>query len=236
MKVNFKSLIIYEDDNFMVVNKPPFMASLEDRNDPTNLQKLAKIYNEDLSACHRLDKETSGCILLAKNKEAYRHASLQFEHRTIQKIYHAFVHGIHEFREEVVNLPIYALNKGVTKIDYSIGKAAKTTFNTLELYKFHSLVECIPETGRMHQIRIHLSESKAPLINDEMYGGDPLLLSQIKRKFKLKKYTEELPLIKRFALHAQKLVFNNFERDLSVEAPYPKDITVLKKQLLANKR
>ena len=69
-----------------------------------------------------------------------------------------------------------------------------------------------------------------------MYGGDPLLLSQIKRKFKLKKYTEELPLIKRFALHAQKLVFNNFERDLSVEAPYPKDITVLKKQLLANKR
>lgn len=236
MKINFESLIIYEDDNFMVVNKPPFMASLEDRNDPTNLQKLAKKYDENLSACHRLDKETSGCILLAKNKGAYRHASLQFEHRTIGKVYHAFVHGSHEFQDEVVDLPIYTLNKGVTKIDYSIGKAAKTTFNTIEIYKFHSLVECVPETGRMHQIRIHLSKSNAPLINDEMYGGDPLFLSQIKRKFKLKRDTEELPLIKRFALHAQKLDFNNFESDLSIEAPYPKDMAVLKKQLLANKR
>lgn len=220
----------------MVVNKPPFMASLEDRNDPVNLQKLAKGYDENLSACHRLDKETSGCILLAKNKEAYRHASLQFEHRTIKKIYHAFVHGIHEFRGEVIDLPIYALNKGTTKIDYSVGKPAKTTVNTIELYKFHSLVECIPETGRMHQIRIHLSQSKAPLINDVMYNGEPLFLSQIKRKFKLKRDTEELPLIKRFALHAHRLVFNNFEGEVSVEAPYPKDIAVLRKQLLANKR
>ncbi|MBO3700326.1 RluA family pseudouridine synthase [Roseivirga sp. E12] len=235
MKINFESLIIYEDDNFMVVNKPPFMASLEDRNDPLNLQKLAKKYNEELSACHRLDKETSGCILLAKNKEAYRHASLQFEHRSIKKIYHAFVHGIHEFRNEVIDLPIYALNKGVTKIDYSVGKPAKTTVNTLELYKYHSLVECIPETGRMHQIRIHLSQSKAPLINDEMYGGDPLFLSQIKRKFKLKKDTEELPLIKRFALHARELVFDNLKERISVEAPYPKDMKVLHKQLAANK-
>ncbi len=236
MKINFESLIIYEDDNFMVVNKPPFMASLEDRNDPTNLQKLAKKYDESLSACHRLDKETSGCILLAKNKDAYRHASLQFEHRTIKKVYHAFVNGIHEFRDEIINLPIYALNKGVTKIDYSVGKPAKTTVNTLELYKFHSLVECVPETGRMHQIRIHLSESQAPLINDEMYGGEPLFLSQIKRKFKLKKDTEELPLIKRFALHARQLVFNNLDKELLVEAPYPKDITVLHRQLTANRR
>lgn len=236
MKINFESLIIFQDDNFMVVNKPPFMASLEDRNDPTNLQKLAKGYDENLSACHRLDKETSGCILFAKNADAYRHASLQFEHRTIKKIYHAFVHGVHEFRDEVVNLPIYALNKGVTKIDYSIGKPAKTTFNTMELYKFHSLVECMPETGRMHQIRIHLSQSKAPLINDEMYGGDPLFLSQIKRKFKLKRDTEELPLIKRFALHANELIFDNLKERISIKAPYPKDIAVLQKQLLANKR
>jgi len=236
MKINFESLIIYEDDNFMVVNKPPFMASLEDRNDPVNLQKLAKKHDQNLSACHRLDKETSGCILLAKNKEAYRHASLQFEHRSIQKVYHAFVHGVHEFKAELINLPIYALSKGTTKIDYSVGKPAKTTVNTLELYKFHSLVECIPETGRMHQIRIHLSQSKAPLINDQMYGGDPLFLSQIKRKFKLKKDTEELPLIKRFALHANELTFDNFEEEIKVQAPYPKDMAVLRKQLVANKR
>lgn len=236
MKIKFESLIVFEDDNFMVVNKPPFMASLEDRNDPMNLQKLAKDYDESLSACHRLDKETSGCILLAKNKEAYRHASLQFEHRSIKKIYHAFVNGIHEFRDVVIDLPIYSLNNGVTKIDYSVGKQAKTTVNTLELYKNHSLIECVPETGRMHQIRIHLSKKSAPLINDDMYGGDSLFLSQIKRKYKLKRDTDEQPLIKRFALHARELVFDNLSEKVAIKAEYPKDLRVLHKQLLLNKR
>lgn len=235
MKIKFESLIVYEDSNFMVVNKPPSMASLEDRNDPMNLQKLAQQYDESLSACHRLDKETSGCLLFAKNKDAYRHASLQFEHRKIKKVYHAFVNGIHEFRNEVIELPIYTLKKGVTKIDYSEGKPAKTTVNTLELFKQHTLVECIPETGRMHQIRIHLSKKNAPLINDELYGGDALYLSQIKKKFKLKKDTEEQPLIKRFALHAHALVFDNFSERTSVEAEYPKDLSVLEKQLRKNK-
>lgn len=236
MKIKFESLIVFEDDNFMVVNKPPFMASLEDRNDPMNLQKLAKDYDESLSACHRLDKETSGCILFAKNKEAYRHASLQFEHRSIKKIYHAFVNGIHEFRDVVIDLPIYSLNNGVTKIDYSVGKQAKTTVNTLELYKKHSLIECLPETGRMHQIRIHLSKKSAPLINDDMYGGDSLFLSQIKRKYKLKRDTDEQPLIKRFALHARELVFDNLKEKVAIQAEYPKDLRVLHKQLLLNKR
>lgn len=236
MKIKFESLIIFEDDNFMVVNKPPYMASLEDRNDPMNLQKLAKNYDESLSACHRLDKETSGCILFAKNKEAYRHASLQFEHRSIKKVYHAFVNGIHEFKNEIIDLPIYTLNKGVTKIDYSVGKPAKTTVNTLELYKNHSLIECVPETGRMHQIRIHLSKKSAPLINDDMYGGDSLFLSQIKRKYKLKRDTEEQPLIKRFALHAQELVFDNLKGKMAIQAKYPKDLRVLHKQLVLNKR
>ncbi|OEK06284.1 RluA family pseudouridine synthase [Roseivirga misakiensis] len=236
MKIKFESLIIFEDDNFLVVNKPPFMASLEDRNDPMNLQKLAKSFSESLSACHRLDKETSGCLLFAKNKEAYRHASLQFEHRSIKKTYHAFVHGIHEFRNEVIDLPIYTLNKGVTKIDYAVGKPAKTTVNTMELFKNHTLVSCIPKTGRMHQIRIHLSKKDAPLINDDMYGGADLYLSQIKRNYKLKRDTEELPLIKRFALHASALAFDNLKEQVVVMADYPKDLRVLHKQLSLNKR
>jgi len=212
------------------------MASLEDRNDPMNLQKLAKQFSEILSACHRLDKETSGCLLFAKNKEAYRHASLQFEHRSIKKIYHAFVNGIHEFRSEVIDLPIYALNKGVTRIDYSVGKPAKTTVDTLELYKNHSLISCVPETGRMHQIRIHLSKKNAPLINDDMYGGESLFLSQIKKKYKLKRDTDEQPLIKRFALHANALVFDSMGEKVVVMAEYPKDLRVLHKQLELNKR
>lgn len=235
MKVNFKSLILFENDDFLVVNKPPFMASLDDRNSELNLQALAKGYDESLSACHRLDKETSGCLLLAKTKEAYRHASIQFEKRTVGKVYHAFVNGIHEFNHEKVQLPILSLNKGSVVIDFK-GKPATTVFNTLDIYKKHSLIECLPETGRMHQIRIHLSKKDAPLIGDELYGGSPLYLSQIKRKYKLSRDEEEQPLIKRFALHAHSLAFKGVDGNkIAVEAPYPKDLKVLLKQLVANR-
>lgn len=235
MKIDFKSLILYEDDHFLVANKPPFISSLDDRNSEINLQMLAKRYNNDLSACHRLDKETSGCLLFSKNAEAYRHASIQFEKRTIGKLYHAFVNGIHEFSGLKVDLPILSLNKGSVVIDFN-GKQATTIFNTLELYKKHSLIECLPETGRMHQIRIHLSKKGAPIINDPMYEGEPLFLSQIKRKFNLSKDEEEQPLIKRFALHAYSLEFELMDnKPIKVVAPYPKDLKVLHKQLQANK-
>lgn len=231
MRFKFESSVVFEDDHFMVVNKPPFMASLEDRNDPQNLQLLAKKYDERLSACHRLDKETSGCILFAKSKEAYRHASLQFEHRKVRKVYHAFVNGIHEFSNELIDLPITTLNKGSVRIDLVAGKPSKTTVTTLEIFKKHSLIECIPETGRMHQIRIHLAQKGAPLINDTLYKGDTLFLSQLKKKFNLKKDTEEQPLIKRFGLHARALSFDTFKERVSIEADYPKDLAVLIKQL-----
>lgn len=235
MKLDFNSLIVFEDDDFLVANKPPFISSLEDRNNDVNLQMLAKRYDDSLSACHRLDKETSGCLLFAKNADAYRHASIQFERRTVDKIYHAFVNGIHEFRNLKVELPILSLNKGSVVVDFK-GKAATTTFNTLEVYKRHSLIECRPETGRMHQIRIHLSKKDAPIINDPLYGGSPLFLSELKKRYKLGRYEEEQPLIKRFALHAAALSFNNMSDErMEVKAPYPKDMRVLEKQLSSNR-
>lgn len=235
MKIDFKSLILFENEDFLVANKPPFIASLEDRNSNVNLQMLAKQYNEELSACHRLDKETSGCLLFAKTADAYRHASIQFEKRTVDKVYHAFVNGLQDFKDLKVELPILSLNKGSVVIDFN-GKPATTVFNTIEVYKKHSLVECRPETGRMHQIRIHLSKKGAPIINDPLYQGEALYLSQIKKRYNIGKYEEEQPLIKRFALHAYSLGFDlmNGER-VSVEAPYPKDLKVLHKQLQANK-
>lgn len=235
MKVKFEDIIVFEDERFLVVNKPPFMASLEDRNDPQNLQKLAKQFNEHLSACHRLDKETSGCLLFAKDEEAYRHASLQFEHRKVDKVYHAVGHGSHEFKNKVVDSPIYVASKGKGRINYKEGKPSKTTFSTIEIYKKQSLIECSPETGRMHQIRIHLAELDAPIVNDELYGGAKLFLSQIKRKYNLKRDSEEQPLIKRFALHAQSLTFDSFGEKISAISDYPKDFKVLVKQLKANK-
>lgn len=191
----------------------------------------------DAQVCHRLDKDTSGVLAIAKNPDAYRHMSLQFEHRTITKVYHAVVDGIHNFNETLVNEPILKLDDGVVRISRSEGKPAQTIFTSLETFRMHTLVECRPVTGRMHQIRIHLSTClAAPITGDETYGGKPFLLSDVKRRFNLKKETEEIPIMKRMALHARALRFNDL-KDVprEVEAPYPKDMSALLRQLAANK-
>jgi 23S rRNA pseudouridine955/2504/2580 synthase len=228
----FKDLIVFENEDFIVVNKPPFLATLEDRAlNTTNLLKLAKQYHPDAQACHRLDKETSGALAIAKNPAAYRHLSMQFENREVDKLYHAVVQGVHKFEDLEVDRAIQPGLKGKAKLAYK-GKPAQTIFNTLETYNRHSLIACKPITGRMHQIRLHLMYLKAPIVNDVLYGGEVLYLSSLKRKFNLKQETEEQPLIKRFALHSTQLGFTlmNGEK-VVVEAPYPKDFQVLVKSL-----
>lgn len=229
---SLKDLIIFENEHYLVLNKPAFVATLNDRNDPNNLLDWVRELVPDAQACHRLDKETSGCIAFAKNPEAYRHLAIQFEKRKVQKVYHAIADGLHEFREERVLLPILQLNNGLVVINRQEGKAAETIFTTLEAYRAHTLVECRPVTGRMHQIRIHLKSLNAPISGDDSYGGKPLLLSEIKRNYNLKKDAEEQPLIKRVALHAFALAFENVNGSpLKVEAPYFKDFAVALKQL-----
>ena len=184
------------------MNKPPFLSTLEDRNDSTNLLALAKHYAADAQACHRLDKDTSGVIVFAKNPEAYRHLSMQFENRKYEKVYHAEADGIQNFKDELVDAPILKQSDGIVKISRSEGKPAQTWFTSLQSYRFHTLIECRPVTGRMHQIRIHLAYLKAPITGDEQYGGKPFFVSSIKRGYNLKKAHEEQPLLKRMALHA----------------------------------
>ena len=231
MKYKFQDLIVYEDDHFGVINKPAFMASMEDRGGAMDVQRLAKQHDSDWQVCHRLDKETSGCLLIAKNEAAYRHASIQFEKRSIEKTYLAVAHGQHEFKSKEIDAPIAALPKGLARIDQRNGKPARTIVTTQELFRKHTLFSCQPVTGRMHQIRLHLAMLGAPLVNDPLYKGAPLYLSELKRKFNLKKDTEERPLIQRFALHASALTFHNMEAQVRVEAELPKDMAVLLKQL-----
>lgn len=234
-KPNIKDIIVFENEHFMLLNKPAHVSTLEDRNDPYNMLSWAREYIADAQACHRLDKETSGILAFAKHPEAYRHLAMQFENRQVQKVYHAISDGIHDFKEEQVSLPIKLMGKGVVQISKLEGKPAETWFQTLHAYKQHTLVECRPVSGRMHQIRIHLSALNAPISCDETYGGKPLLLSKIKRKFNLKKETEELPIIKRVALHAYELSFQDLGGEkLSIHAPYPKDFAVAVKQLEKN--
>ena len=233
MKINeIKPLVLWEDNDFFVVNKPPFISSLEDRHSPVNMLKLAKEYSDDAQLAHRLDKETSGALIIAKNEAAYRHISIQFTDRKVEKIYHALVEGVHDFRDKVVDDPILVLS-GQNKVRVSReGKDALTLFNTIHSYYRYTLMECKPVTGRMHQIRIHLASLGAVISGDEFYGGSPFYLSSLKKKFNLKKSTEEEPLIKRLALHAAEVSFRDLnENIICVEAPYPKDFAVLMKQL-----
>jgi 23S rRNA pseudouridine955/2504/2580 synthase len=157
---------------------------------------------------------------------------MQFEHREVNKIYHAVINGTHQFDALKVDLPILNLGNKNVAINKQEGKTALTYFQSLTYYKHYTLVECKPVSGRMHQIRIHLASQRAAIASDELYGGQPVLLSGIKRGYKLGKDQEELPIMKRFALHAKQITFKiNPENIVTVEAPYPKDFATLLKLL-----
>jgi RluA family pseudouridine synthase len=235
-KFSLADNILFEDDDFFLVNKPPFISTLQDRTEKINLLALAKEYSPDAQVCHRLDKDTSGVLAIAKHPEAYRHLSMQFEHRQVEKVYHALVDGVHNFDNLLVDAPIVKQDDGRAKISKREGKPAQTYFSSLKSYRLYTLVECRPVTGRMHQIRIHLASLGASITGDEMYGGKPFLLSAIKRGFNLKKDTEEQTFMKRMALHAFSLEFLNLaSKKVKVEAPYPKDIQALIRQLELNR-
>lgn len=229
----FNELIIHEDDNLIVINKPAFLASLDEREGvETSVLRMAKRYHADAQVCHRLDKETSGLLLIAKNAETYRAVSIEFERRRVTKRYHAIIEGTHVFEDVLVDLPILNLgNKNVT-IDRANGKRAETYFNSLRYFKHYTLMECRPVTGRMHQIRIHLATQHAAIVGDSLYKGKPVYLSQIKKRgFTLAKGQEEQPIMRRFALHAKELRFTIDGHEYHFVAPYPKDFATLVRQL-----
>jgi 23S rRNA pseudouridine955/2504/2580 synthase len=233
---DFSKTVLYQNSDYILINKPPYIATLEDRSNPHNILDFAREIEPEAQVCHRLDKDTSGVLAIARNPEAYRHLSMQFENRVVNKIYHAVVDGIHNFKDQLVDAPIEKQNDGTVRIS-RLGKSAQTYFTTLKTYRNHSLIACRPITGRMHQIRIHLSLLKAPITGDEMYGGKPFFLSSVKRAFNLKKQTEEQPLMKRMALHAFSLDFALLSGEkIHVEAPYPKDFQALTRQLGENAR
>jgi 23S rRNA pseudouridine955/2504/2580 synthase len=231
-KYNFQDLILYEDDNYIVINKPPFISALEDRSSPDNILALARQYHKKAQLCHRLDKETSGCLIIAKNEETYRYMAIQFQERKVIKKYYTLVDGVHNFKGDVVDVPIFYRTGGDARVDFRNGKPATTYFNTLRNYKKFTSVEAMPITGRLHQIRVHLSYIKAPIVGDTNYGGHTFYLSAIKSKYKSGKWKEEQPLIKRLVLHAAMISFKKADGDnIEIEAPYPKDLRALFNQL-----
>jgi len=224
----FQDLILFESDDYLVVNKPPFLATLDERiGVAPSLLRLARDYADDAQVGHRLDRDTSGALALAKHPEAYRHLAMQFENREVNKIYHAVTWGAPPLEKFIVERNIETTKSGKARLAYK-GKPAETRFTTLETYARHALVQAEPVTGRQHQIRLHLAYVETPIVGDTLYGGEDFFLSSLKKKFNLKEGETEQPFIKRFALHAAQLGFAGLGGErIEVEAPYPKDFRVL---------
>ncbi len=232
-RIKFEDQIVFENDNYVAISKPAGVASLHERlGEAESVIELAKKYNPAYQLCHRLDKETSGILLISKHAKAYSHAAVSFEKRRVHKIYHAVADGIHKFENLVVDLPLITTRSGRSAINKQKGKASKTIFNTIENFRHYSLISCEPISGRQHQIRIHLGSQNASIAADEIYGGKLPYLSKIKKNFTPNKTNEESPMISRFALHAYSLELEDMDGTLlSIVAEYPKDMAVFVKQL-----
>ena len=237
--MNFKNWIVFEDDDFIALNKPSGLLSIPDREGKeVSLKRLLQEKYDDIFTVHRLDRDTSGLIVFAKNEQAHRHLSIQFEERQTEKIYVGLVVGTPSLKKGTINLPIAenTVTRG-TMIIHRRGKEAITDYELLEDFGRYSWLQFRIHTGRTHQIRVHLKDMGHPIVGDTLYGdGKPLLLSSIKNKFKLSKNElEERPMLARLALHSNRLVFDFHGQHYSFEAEMPKDLRALLNQLRKRK-
>jgi 23S rRNA pseudouridine1911/1915/1917 synthase len=229
--------IIYEDEDIVAVNKPSGLLSIPDRyNDtiPCLYHQLAANYKQ-LFVVHRLDKDTSGLIVFAKNEESHKYMSQLFEGRDVAKYYLAIVNGKPIKQAGTIIAPIaeHPVRKGRMSVQKK-GRFAHTDYELKQSWNGFSLLRLRIFTGRTHQIRVHMEHLGNSIVCDPFYGtGGTLMLSSIKKKFKLaENEEEERPLLKRLALHASELIFVNRKGEpMDIIAPIPKDLNVAIKQL-----
>jgi 23S rRNA pseudouridine1911/1915/1917 synthase len=234
--------VLFEDASCIVLDKPAPLLTIPDRYNhaENNLAALLREKFTDIFVVHRLDRETSGVILFAKNAEAHKKLCAAFEDRLVRKKYLAIVNGTPKETKGIIELALaeHPAKKGGMIVSKK-GKESVTEFAVLESLGNFSLVEASPLTGRTHQIRVHLHAIGHPLAVDPVYGTrKEFFLSEIKQKFKYTKDTEEKPLVSRCTLHSSSLTFPHpvSGEMITIESPLPKDLNALLAQLRKKKK
>ena len=228
--------VLFENDDFIAINKPAGMLTIPDRagKEPSLKQALKQQYG-DIFTVHRLDRDTSGVVVFAKQEATHKQLSQAFESRAVEKRYLGLVMGKLADAAATIDAPIaeHPVKRGLMTI-HKGGKASVTDYEVLETFRFFSWVQFQIHTGRTHQIRVHMKHIGHPVVCDALYGdGKPVLLSAIKKKaYNLSKSEEaERPLLARLALHSWKLQFVLKGETFNLEAPLPKDLKALLQQL-----
>ena len=229
--------IIFETDGFVAVNKPAGMLSIPDRYDETatSLYKILEERYQKIFIIHRLDRETSGIILFAKDEATHKYLSQLFENRKIEKFYLGIIRGSLQNKKGTIDEPIieHPANKGIMVINKK-GKPSVTDYEVIDDFGLFSLVKFQIHSGRTHQIRVHMKHLGHPIACDDVYGNpQPILLSSFKKKYKLSKHDEEeRPILNRLALHSHQLKFTGISGiPYDLKAELPKDMEILLKQL-----
>ncbi len=231
--------IIYQDDDIVIVSKPSGVLTIPDRFDATklNLYHVLQDLFGEIFVVHRIDRETSGIVCFARNAEAHRTLSQQFESRSAEKFYLALLEGKMHAQEGIIDKPIAeSMIEPGKMVIAKRGKESVTHWRVLEEFAHYSLVEAEIKTGRMHQIRIHFQSDGYPLAVDSVYGKKTaFMLSDVKlRKFKQGKFSEdERPLMSRTTLHAYRLMLTHpvTQERMNFTCEPPKDFQAVLNQL-----
>ncbi|MCK6457189.1 MAG: RluA family pseudouridine synthase [Phycisphaerae bacterium] len=246
--------VIYEDEHLLAINKQTGIICHPARATQTGtIANALAHYCRSLShgddpfrpgIVHRLDKNTTGVMIVAKTDEAHWKLALQFERRTTRKTYVAFAHGVVPYDEDVINLPIgqhptvhdrYVITGLAERLGgrfaKGLGKEAVTHYCVVERFNGFTFVELSPKTGRTHQLRVHMSHLGHPLVGDPFYGGRHVTLRDLTGR--PEDSTE--PIFTRQALHAYRLAITHpfTNQPLEITAPIPADMQRLYELLKA---